>query len=201
MNQKSLSILSLGVALLFMVSCSNAGDDSVAQGSDFGPGSSDTISDVPETQAATNIAVDLAGVPNEVDAAIFDSKEVVTTDLCAVRMNDVSLSGRPTEVPDKASVWFQGWFGERETMSWPGSPSLYIRKDGSGGRVWEVKLPEPIPRGDVARSFKTETMRNTGFSVESNLSALPAGNFRLMLAFNKDDKQHRCDRGRIIQLK
>lgn len=201
MNQSSISRFGASVAILLLAACSGGGGEDVAQGSVASQEPVDNPAVAPADQAKPGMPAAGMDAPSEVDAANFDSMEVVTTDLCSVRMNDVRLSGRPTQVPDSAAVMFEGWLGDKDTMAWPDSPSLYVRKEGPNGRVWEAKLSEPFSRGDVAKKFKTDTMLDTGFKARSNLSALPAGNYRLMLVFSKDGKQHRCDRGWIIQLK
>jgi len=66
--------------------------------------------------------------------------------------------------------------------------------------VWSVALPDPTTRGDLSKNFNSETMRNTGFDVTKCLTALPAGNYQLVLGFEKDGKHYRCDRSRLIQL-
>lgn len=141
---------------------------------------------------------DLENSP-EVFSGQFLSGEIVKSDLCAIRANKTPLSKTPTLINDKSSVFLHGWLGDKQTMAWPTGAVLYIQGDRSG-QVWSVTLPSPVPRGDVAKNFNSETMRNTGFEVTKNLMALPPGNYRLVLGFEKDGKQYRCDRSRIIQL-
>lgn len=130
----------------------------------------------------------------------FLSGDIVASNLCAIRANNIPLSKNPTTISDKTSVVMHGWLGDEQTMAWPSGAVLYIQKDGERRAVWSVVLPDPTARGDVARNFNSETMRNTGFDVTKNLTALPPGNYRLVLGFEKDGKQYRCDRSRLIQL-
>ena len=130
----------------------------------------------------------------------FLSGEIIKSELCAIRVNNIPLSNKPTLISDETTVLMRGWFGDDQTMAWPSGAVLYMQRDEAGGKVWSVTLPEPLPRGDVARNFKSETMRNTGFEITRSLTALPPGNYRLVLGFDKDGKHYRCDRSRIIQL-
>lgn len=130
----------------------------------------------------------------------FPAGELVEFELCAVRVNDVALSKTPTRIEDRASVAMHGWLADEETMAWPADAALYIQREGEQVAVWSVGLTEPKPRGDVARKFNAETMRNTGFEVTKNLAGLPAGDYRLVLGFQKDGKQYLCDRNRLVHL-
>ncbi len=103
----------------------------------------------------------------------------------------------PVRVQNASDFTVSGWVVERGSMT---RPQAVLRlQEVNGGRAWEIGVGPGTSRGDVGRHLKVEGLRDAGFEVQMDLSAVPPGEYALSLNHYSGGHQFTCDKGaRII---
>lgn len=123
-----------------------------------------------------------------------------TSGMCSFdKVDGARFSGTtPSQVANAGAVKLAGWIGDDTNKSRPSQPAL--RLTGADGRAWEIALGAPVSRGDVAKHFESETMANSGFETTYDLSALPAGDYGLGVAYDRGSQRVLCEKGAHIHV-
>lgn len=154
---------------------------------------------VVQTPAAVEPKVEPGMAPRELVEAELGAPTMASSLCFPGRLDGSKLTPRPTRVRNRAAAGFDGWVGDEATMARPESPMLrFVQIDGP--RAWELPLVEVVNRPDVVRVVGAETLRSSGFKVLADLSSLPAGDYHLVVTFERDGKQFVCDKSRMIRL-
>lgn len=101
-------------------------------------------------------------------------------------------------VDDPSNLAVVGWVGNKDTMTRPPARLRIALVDGT--RSWEVSAGPPKGRGDVAKHFGDEGMRDAGFDVSVDASALPPGEYRLSIVHEADGRTFACAKGPRIRI-
>lgn len=93
-----------------------------------------------------------------------------------------AVDGKPagSDTVDRASeAIFSGWAGDAENKTVPAHLKLVL----TGNQDFAVETPTGMPRPDVATVQKIAAFATSGYSVKASLSAVPAGNYGVMLLY------------------
>lgn len=157
-------------------------------------------SDEPAIVMPAPVAPDIGGIPDtlvELDegARSAGSRE---SGLCSFdKLNEERfVTGTPGTVSDPAAFSVSGWVGDKRTMSRPDA-TLRITQV-SGGRAWEIDAGPGTGRQDVARHFESDGLRDAGFEVAADLTALPSGEYALSMTHKDGATLVSCDKGARI---
>ncbi len=113
------------------------------------------------------------------------------------KINGEKVSAQsPVQVQNASDFTVSGWVVERETMT---RPQAVLRLQAvNGGRAWEIGVGPGTSRGDVGRHLKVEGLRDAGFEVSMDLSALDPGEYVLSLNHHSGNRRVTCDKGTRI---
>jgi hypothetical protein len=112
------------------------------------------------------------------------------------RANESGFAGAPLVVSRRAPVSFGGWAGVDIQRVSPARLQLRLARVDEPALAWSVDLPVALDRPDVAAARQAPAMARSGFSASLDLSALPPGDYHLLLAYAGG----RCDNGRVLRL-
>jgi hypothetical protein len=119
-----------------------------------------------------------------------------TSGLCNIEALDDARfdTGAPVTVANPAAAHVVGWVGDDATRTRPAEPALRLTADD--GRAWEIALGEPKSRVDVSKFYKAEGLSKAGFDHSVDLSGLPAGDYAVSVAYDRDGVRISCARGK-----
>jgi hypothetical protein len=90
-----------------------------------------------------------------------------------------------------ASSKIEGWVADMASMSHPEDARLRLENADRSG-VWEVGFGTPVSRPDVAKYYKSKALTDSGFSLTTDLSSLPAGVYRVSAVHNSNGHPMMC---------
>jgi hypothetical protein len=139
-------------------------------------------------------------VPRELSAEEV-GVELKPDTMCNLERIDNQLldSSQPFTPADRHRAVVTGWIGDESTKALPSAPALMIRQVGSS-RVWQVPVELTVSRDDVAKATGVAALKMSGFSLDADLSALPAGSYRMVLVHDRDGGRLACDNGRELKI-
>jgi hypothetical protein len=131
------------------------------------------------------------------DARIAEDSPRVTS--CNLETVNGTLSeGSSVSVKRGAPVVVVGWLVDEVSKSVPASAKWRLQS-ADGVSAWEQSIPVWGDRPDVAAS-KGDAYLKSGFTIEANLSELPAGDYAMYLAFQDGSGEQACAVGRQLNL-
>lgn len=133
----------------------------------------------------------------EVDEA-GRSVEMSASGMCSVDKINGEMIGDVTSVrvQNPANFSVSGWLVDKREMVRP--QGVLRLQQANGGRAWDIGIGAGTSRGDVGRYLKKEELKDAGFEVQADLSALPPGEYALSLNYKSGDRRVVCDKGRRI---
>jgi hypothetical protein len=198
MNRKRKLYLSISscmavCATLFLAGCDRSTSPA---GVEAPPAAAASIEDVP---AAADPAPTGPSVLTELDDAAR-STATTASGLCSFdKIDGQRVSANSTTVVgDPVAFVVSGWVGDKSTMTRPVANLRITQADGT--RDWEIMAGPPRGRGDVARHFDNEGLKDAGFEVAVDLSALPPGDYGLSVIHENGGRRFLCDKGARIRI-
>lgn len=114
------------------------------------------------------------------------------------RVNGAGFTGQPLKVSREAPVRVVGWIVDDQAQSVPRMVELRF---AMGDRLWKATVPVDVARRDVqALLGGAPAFANTGHASVLDLSALPAGTYRVYTAFQRKGVTWACDNGRVLDI-
>lgn len=113
-------------------------------------------------------------------------------------VNGALSEGRNISVKRGSPVVVVGWLIDEVSKSVPASAQWRLQS-ADGLSAWEQPIPAWGDRPDVAVS-KGDAYLRSGFTIEANLSELPAGDYAMYLAFQDGLGERVCAVGRQLNI-
>lgn len=144
--------------------------------------------------AATRV-VATASTPSDIQVSLL-----VATTSCNVE----HIGGQPARflvsLNRAEPVQLEGWIVDEHDHRVPVRPYAVFESVHTGAR-WYAGLAVGLPRPDVARAKRREAYLASGFSVPIDTSALPPGEYQVMLVFRDAGPTFVCDNSRRLVLR
>jgi hypothetical protein len=146
------------------------------------------------------------GTPQPVALAELSAGQIVTPEVsstCNLEMIDGVLVPDASPIEPKARVFpVSGWAVDDVARRAPPEIQIRIASQTGDGRVWSQTAVPAIDRTDVQQiQGGAPELLKSGFAAEIDTSALPAGEYRVRIAYQRDGKEVACDNGRGVVLK
>lgn len=110
-------------------------------------------------------------------------------------LDSTAFASEPDYTPaDKNSVVLGGWLGRNGGAGVPAEPNLLLMLNE---RVWSLPISYNVDRPDVAAHTGDAELLHSGFSISVDVSSLPNGVYRVLLA---DGANSYCDNGRRLKI-
>ncbi|MFV3306069.1 hypothetical protein ACNFBT_12385 [Pseudomonas sp. NY15181] len=85
----------------------------------------------------------------------------------------------------------RGWAFDRGTMTAPSNVEVVLKD--SQGNAYNFPGSKRDERPDVAKAYKKEDIRNAGFQLVADASALPHGIYSIMVKMSEGKRTVQCD--------
>ena len=102
----------------------------------------------------------------------------------------------PTEKSTTISGWFLSAISKKS-----GVPARLQLLNEGGTAGWQMPIYASIARPDVLSSMGGLDSGNVGFSQAIDLSALPAGQYQVVVTFDDAGQSYSCEKGRMIVIR
>lgn len=121
-----------------------------------------------------------------------------STDSCNVEALGTTVFGAaPVDVTDKSTM-VSGWFLSAVSKK-PGMPAQLRVENMAGTDGWQLPIGSWVARPDVIATMHAVDSGNVGFSQAVDLTALPTGQYHLLVTFEDAGQAFVCDKGRVIK--
>ena len=191
------TLLLAAATALALSACKPASDSTDTAAQSQAPADAATA---PATPAAPAAAMESPVVLTELNSQQLGAA-LTASGMCSLDSLDGQnfVSGQTVSLPDPSMARFRGWVADKGTMMRPASPALRVEA-ADGLRAWEIGVGKSVNRGDVARHFKVDALKASGFDLTADLSTLPPGEYALTLVHEARGKRMACDKGRRIRI-
>lgn len=116
------------------------------------------------------------------------SGNVVATGNCSLDAIDGTSAVGKT-LPHGGAALFAGWAASADATAVPAAVEIELR----GSSDFEVQAPTGTPRSDVAEAMHQSALMDSGYAIRADLSAVPAGSYKVALRYEIGGKVLRCE--------
>lgn len=173
--QRSMVVLILGLSFLWQVGCTKTAD------------SIETHSPATATDGTTLEP----GAPNGAPGSVAPAGS------CNIEMlNGMVATERPFVLPANGALRLVGWVVDESHRQTAPEELFIVLQHVASGSQWNAKVSSRFSRPDVASAMGSSLM--SGFTTGFDISNLPQGEYRLVVAYWQDGPLKLCDIGRRV---
>jgi hypothetical protein len=133
-------------------------------------------------------------------AADLREARTASTDSCNIEaLGKTTFGPAPVDLTEKSTV-VAGWLLSAVSKK-SGVPAMLRVVDISGTNGWQMPIGSWVARPDVTTTMHSVDLGNVGFSQAVDFSALPTGQYHLLVTFRDAGHAYLCDKGRMIDIK
>ena len=117
--------------------------------------------------------------------------------MCALdAVNGTKAVGGRFELPAGQAATFDGWVAGTDMQA---PPTLSIVLDGASD--FQITGVTGVSRDDVAKAYHADHLANAGFRVEAASLAIPAGDYKVMIAHLEGGAWVACESNTVLAVK
>jgi len=113
-------------------------------------------------------------------------------------LNDQAPTVTPRLLPPKGQLRLEGWAVDESNPGNPPGQLFIVLQEVVSGSLWHARVSARVPRPDVTKAMGSSLM--SGFRTGFDISNLPSGEYRVLVAFWQDSPLKMCDAGRRVRV-